>query len=662
MSKFLDIKNRTLALFEKSYRISMELGCKTSAEKILELGKLLSGKQLMIVTMGEARRGKSSLLNAFLNEKDPLFPVDVNVCTNVVTVVKYGEKESVRAYISGSDGSVTEEELSRSQIGDYVSEKGNPDNYKMVSRLEIAIPNELLKEGIVLVDTPGVGSLNASHAETTYNFLPNADIVLFVSDANSGYTVSELDFMKRSYSFCKNIIFPVTKIDTNANYQTIVEDNRKKIAQTISLPAEKIEIVPVSNMAKLRYLSTGNKAMYRHSNFEALENAVWNMISRTKIDIMIMPYLNDLGAEIESIHSSIATQSALLDQNKNTVNEMIKAYEDELNRIKQYQEDGAEWKTELLNVFQQVGIEINSKTGIISDNATELLENTVNNLDKKICKKENYQKLIMDINELIALGTVDIRNLVAEEISEKISVIRQKLELDIDVNSNVLARIEFTDDSPDKEIEFKKRKKSDAFVNKGGEIGRNMLGGTRAGAVFGAIVGGATGLFVGHPIAGAKLGAALGGAAGSLFGGAKGTAEALTQKYDATDVNTVKREISKHISSSIKKMSGNNSLVMLELKNQLIKAFDKEFRQRMDIIRENAESIKRNISLAGNESSSKKVSYSAQLKKLAELKKLIVELTEEASSAVTEIPSDPSSGSVRADNNSTGGNTTYDFL
>ena len=62
----------------------------------------------------------------------------------------------------------------------------------------------------MFVDTPGVGSLNISHAEATYGFLPNADLLLFVSDTNAGFTETELNFLKRGYQYCKNVIFPLT--------------------------------------------------------------------------------------------------------------------------------------------------------------------------------------------------------------------------------------------------------------------------------------------------------------------------------------------------------------------------------------------------------------------------------------------------------------------
>lgn len=170
MSAFFELSHQTESVMKDSAALADKLGFETAAQTIREQIDAFRKKELMVVVAGEARRGKSSLLNALLNEKTPLFPVDVNVCTNVVTVVRYGETETIEAYIEDPKvkNGCRVKKLSREQIPDYVSEKGNPNNYKQVKMLSAYIPNDLLREGVVFVDTPGVGSLNIEHAETTY--------------------------------------------------------------------------------------------------------------------------------------------------------------------------------------------------------------------------------------------------------------------------------------------------------------------------------------------------------------------------------------------------------------------------------------------------------------------------------------------------------------
>ena len=99
MSAFFELAHQTEALLQESAALSDKLGFEAAAQTIRGQLEAQAQNKLTVVAAGEARRGKSSLLNALLNEKTPLFPVDVNVCTNVVTVVQYGEAESIEAYI-----------------------------------------------------------------------------------------------------------------------------------------------------------------------------------------------------------------------------------------------------------------------------------------------------------------------------------------------------------------------------------------------------------------------------------------------------------------------------------------------------------------------------------------------------------------------------------
>ena len=60
------------------------------------------------------------------------------------------------------------------------------------------MPSAILKQGLVLVDTPGMGGLGAGHAAATLAFLPFADGVILVSDASAELSAPEVDFLRRA--------------------------------------------------------------------------------------------------------------------------------------------------------------------------------------------------------------------------------------------------------------------------------------------------------------------------------------------------------------------------------------------------------------------------------------------------------------------------------
>ena len=656
MKTFFEWKAQIMKLMDQSRELAKKLEFDASAETIGEIQENFAKRELMVVAVGEARRGKSSLLNALLNESDALFPVDINVCTNVVTIVRYGETENIVVTMRDSsvEEGVRQEQITRAQIPDYVSEQGNPNNYKNIQAVYAEIPNELLKEGVVFVDTPGVGSLNIEHAEVTYGFLPNADILLFVSDTLSGLTESELNFLKNGYDFCNNIMFPLTKKDLNPDYQLIADDNFQKINSIVGIPAEDIDIIPVSSSAKLRYLKTGKETMYTNSNFQELETAIWTKIARTRADVLLMPFLSDLRAELEKMASSIHTQYQMLSADREQVTELIAALEQEKDRLKSLQEDSSDWMDQLNSFFYLKSMDAADAAQAIRKEAQNILEQKIIELDIKICEEENYVPVIQEINHAINKQVLQIKRTFQNEVGALITEIEEKLELNLDVNQQALEKIEFQE-APLPEITFAPKKKMDMIIKKGREISFNSMGAGMAGAIIGGIAGAVIGTIAFmNPIAGAQVGVAIGSAAGSVAGGAKGCWDALS-KYDQLDKNKVNKIISQYISDCALEVKNALSLASMELKQELIKMLKKKMKLKGKQIQENIEKIQKNIATEKTEIPGKKKALEKQISLVGSGLKLCDALAEE-------LQGQPPADSASADSSSDEEPVTYSFL
>ena len=81
------------------------------------------------------------------------------------------------------------------------------------SSVEVSLPRKLLSDGLVIVDTPGVGGLGSAHSAATIGALPMADAVVFVSDASQEFTGPELEFLQTARRMCPNVVCVLTKID-----------------------------------------------------------------------------------------------------------------------------------------------------------------------------------------------------------------------------------------------------------------------------------------------------------------------------------------------------------------------------------------------------------------------------------------------------------------
>ena len=174
-----------LALLRRIEQIVTRQGLVEFRSRIASLAERLEDHNLEVAFFGRVSSGKSSLLNALL-ETDVL-PVGVNPITAVPTKLRYGSKLRVEV----TYGSGRSELIAVEQLADVVTERGNPGNLRNVVKTLVDVPSSRLQKGIVLVDTPGLGSLAKKGAAETLAYLPACDLALLLIDA--GNTLNEED-------------------------------------------------------------------------------------------------------------------------------------------------------------------------------------------------------------------------------------------------------------------------------------------------------------------------------------------------------------------------------------------------------------------------------------------------------------------------------------
>lgn len=150
----------------------------------------LEAPRFEIAVFGRVSSGKSSLLN-HLAGMDVL-PVGVTPITAVPTRLVRGER--ARAIISFAE--MAPQTIEVRDLGEYASETGNPGNRLRVADILVQLPAARLQEGIVLVDTPGVGSLALSGSAETYSYLPNCDLGVLLIDAAAALNQEDLDLLR----------------------------------------------------------------------------------------------------------------------------------------------------------------------------------------------------------------------------------------------------------------------------------------------------------------------------------------------------------------------------------------------------------------------------------------------------------------------------------
>lgn len=210
--------------------------------------KLWGAGIFRLVVMGEIKKGKSSFINAMLGVEN-LVPVSSNVATSTIFKIRYGKERGYRVHFT-AESNKNVLDINETELTHYGTEDGNPANREQVDFIEVMCPSPLLKTGIVIIDTPGLGGLFKEHKKITYQYVPRADAVFFVTDSvESPIGELELEYLRDIRSITSHLYFVQTKscaVDSSAR------DARKKnnlaiLSSALEVPAEKIPYFTVDS-------------------------------------------------------------------------------------------------------------------------------------------------------------------------------------------------------------------------------------------------------------------------------------------------------------------------------------------------------------------------------------------------------------------------------
>ena len=217
-----------------------------------------------LVVVGEIKKGKSSFINALLGEPE-LLPVDTDVSTSTVYKVAYGDTKQYTVFFNPPANNRQADPpppkgISETEVSDYGTENGNPGNEKEVEYISVQLPNPLLKSGVIIIDTPGLGGLFAGHADVTWRNAPSADAVCFVLDSvEAVVSRPEMESLKKFlevpeklYGTSPPLFFVQTKIDAVAEEQReeYQARNLEIISESLSVPQLDINYFLVSSLLK----------------------------------------------------------------------------------------------------------------------------------------------------------------------------------------------------------------------------------------------------------------------------------------------------------------------------------------------------------------------------------------------------------------------------
>jgi GTPase SAR1 family protein len=219
-------------------------------------GKLKANNYQVLVA-GEAKRGKSTFVNALIGRE--ILPTDVDIATCQVFRIRRAANEAYRiCFEDESQQEITFADLPRYGSQTMVDVRGLPNLHQIIRWIEVDLPAHFLPEGVSLLDTPGLGSLYSAHAQITQRFVPFADAVIFVLDSSQPIIQPELDFIDKILSKTPHILFIQTKIDLQRreNWQALLRRNQEILQERFGNRLTDTRVWPISSTNLLKAMQT----------------------------------------------------------------------------------------------------------------------------------------------------------------------------------------------------------------------------------------------------------------------------------------------------------------------------------------------------------------------------------------------------------------------
>ena len=299
--------------------------------------------QTMVAVIGEFKKGKSSLINALLGVD--IAPVDDDLSTAVTTLYRHGE-EAAAIVLSVEEGQDVQRIVPVEEALSLSREQDNPENARGIRAIEVQLPNDLLKTGLILVDTPGFGGLAVSGASVSQVLLRAVDAVIMVSDASTPLLRSEVDLLTHAAAVCPAILLALSKTDLYPAWRDIAAGDEAAIAAAgLDVP-----VLPVSSVLMAHARLRGDSDVAGESGVPALSELLQGFVLDTSRAEACRRGLGEARSAISQIEeSALQALAALEDPDRATAR--LAELEAAKDRLEHLRGPGSRWSQVLSDVL-----------------------------------------------------------------------------------------------------------------------------------------------------------------------------------------------------------------------------------------------------------------------------------------------------------------------
>lgn len=304
------------------------LGKEEDIVKLNKLKEFSENKKFYVTVWGHYSAGKSKLLNNLLERE--VLPVQTRETTAVLTYIQFGEyEECVIVYENG-----TAKKCQLNILKDVFQNTVNFEEVGKIDHIEVYVKNDLLKSGLILVDTPGANSIIKKHQNLAASAIEQSGRIIYVL-GNSPSNVDK-QFIKQISDCGIKIDFVRTKCDRFIEAEENVEDSLMKEKMDISeFIGKEVKYVPVSNEKNSKWFSNIDKIKSLLENVSSEISEEMEQANILRLSVFYNNYLKELINEKEQMEN-------LLNGNVDDINEKMSKCESEIKLLNEMISDGEE--------------------------------------------------------------------------------------------------------------------------------------------------------------------------------------------------------------------------------------------------------------------------------------------------------------------------------
>lgn len=358
LNRFRIQKERLGGMLSDASEVINDLNMSSASENLDKLSKKVNNDTFKIQVIGTFSNGKSTVINSLLGEE--VLPAYALPTTAVINEVKYGDNKEAILYFRNplpenllASLSVKALEhmkkhgmknipplhISYNEIEDYVVIPMGEDPKEMLlespyEKVELFWPLPMLKEGVEIIDSPGLNESD-TRARVTMDYLSKADAILFVLAADHLCSKDEMEFVENflnAYGFT-DPFFVVNRFDLiqEREKERVIKFAEMKLAGFTTNP-----IYCISAQKALDGLVKHDAGLIEESRITPFVTHLTNFLTKDKGKIKLSQPARELKRILnnEALYKVIPNQRAMLDSSLDEVRVRYDAAKPKLEMLK----------------------------------------------------------------------------------------------------------------------------------------------------------------------------------------------------------------------------------------------------------------------------------------------------------------------------------------